>query len=221
VTRDRLVLTFSVVLLFTLLAGVSAQAAPRDSSPLKPKTDFEIGPKRVYIAPFLTGGLLVGDTVPDLIPDRGRRALYGLGLRGEYVFLPYLRLGVVGEALWGKLAEGDLGNGRALLGGASAMLLMYPSRTWSFFARCEFGEIKVTATSSEYSDGNLGSYPYLHFGLGHQLFSAPSVATRVELYYATALSKNKTLTNDELFSGEIPRNAQMIGLEFSMAFGLL
>ncbi|MBU2652499.1 MAG: hypothetical protein KKA81_16355 [Bacteroidetes bacterium] len=208
--------TVLLLLIFTLQAS-SVESARRDTSPIKPRKDLKLEPKAFVIAPYLTGGILVGDTVSTLIPDRGRRALYGLGLRVEYVLRPFLRLGLSGEALYAKVAEVDAGRGRALKLGAGAMWLIYPSRPGSFFGRAEGGLVKVDATN--YSDGGLGTHPYLRFGLGHQLYSTPTVATRVELYYETALSKGTELSGS-LFRGEIPINAQAIGLEFSVAFGL-
>ncbi len=210
-------ITLTVFILGCALVGTS-QAARRDGpSPLKPKKDLVLEPRQYYLAPYLTGGVLVGSEAAAAIPDRGRRALFGLGARFEYVLQPAIRLGVSGQVLLAKVAESDSSRGRALLAGGSAMFLLHPSRPGSFFGRVEFGIVQVTAT--KYENGSLGSYPYLRGGIGHQLFSTPTLATRVELYYQMALADGKTI-DTRFFRGEIPANAQAVGLELGLAVGL-
>jgi len=202
-----------VIALACLAASVSAE---RKGLSKPSQRTFEVSPKKVYLGPKFTVGMVVGD-VSTLISDLGGstsdKIFYGFGFDGSYTLSPKVLVGGTVEYQW-KTVMGDRdADDPIILTSFSAhgiYKLSGKSRS-TFYLRPEVGSISAKLP---YDRGDAGPSTFVRLGVGQWHATGPTTLARLELYYKHAFSK------DEALFGFADYDVQGVGIDIAFAFGL-
>jgi len=193
-----------------MLSASSYATRKKRTKPPPVPIDFEL--KTFNITPFITGGFLIGDEAAQL--DNFRRAVYGGGVRFEYMVTPVVRFDASLEALFAKLSDSSYSQARSLSYSAGALFMLTPGNRTSFYTRGELGWANLGAPNIETDPG---THFFFRAALGQSSFSSPTRAIRFEFYYKVIYTSNYGAYPK---TGKIDFNITHVGMLIGMAFGL-
>jgi len=82
------------------------------------------------------------------------------------------------------------------------------------YLKGETGYAQVRATNAGL---DYGTHPFVKLGIGNRIFSSPTIATWIEIYYKRILNNDKDL---EYYFIEEGIDAEYVGLLISVSFGI-
>lgn len=201
---------FAMAMLFLLLHTTVNAAREKKIRP--PSKNIQFKHTNFTIAPYLTGGWIVGDGA-DYI-ESNNKALYGLGSSIIYNWKPKLRFLGDLEVVYGNVSEFSSTKYRVISCSSGLFYLLSPQNRSSMYLKGEFGFSKVRATEAKI---DYGTHPFIKIGLGNSILSTPTIATWIEIYYKRIFNSSEDL---EYYFIEEGIDAEYIGALFSVSFGL-
>ena len=208
-TRTLTFCCIAVLLVFvsTTSAYWKKEAPPPSSEPI----DIEY--TTFSLSPYITGGLLTGKAA-DLIEETFRQAVYGAGMRLEYMVNPVVRLDGGIEMLFAQVYDNSLAKGHGFSYSAGTIIMFTPHNRSSFYGRGTIGWASLNASNISKS---LGTHLFTRIALGQAYYSSPTRTVRFELYYNIIRTDN---IGSYPYVGNINFNTTHVGILLGMSFGL-
>jgi len=210
VMNYRLFNTFVICMLLSFCFSTTEAAREKKIKP--PPKDIKIKHTNFTIAPYLTGGWIIGDGA-DYI-QTNNKALYGLGSTFMYNWKPKFKVFGNLEVVYGNVSDTNITKYRVLSYSGGLLYSVSPKNRSSLYFKGEFGYSKVRATAVKI---DYGTHSFIKIGLGNRIFSTPTIATWIELYYKRIFNSNEDLEYHFIEEGI---DAEYIGGIFSVSFGL-
>ncbi|MFH2050312.1 MAG: hypothetical protein ABIJ12_12795 [bacterium] len=201
---------FTIALLSLLLCSTVYAAREKKIKP--PSKNIQMKHTNFTIAPYLTGGWIIGDGA-DYIQSNNK-AIYGLGSTFMYNWKPKLKVFGNLEVVYGNVSDTNITKYRVLSYSGGLLYSVSPKNRSSLYFKGEFGNSKVRATVAKI---DYGTHSFIKIGLGNRIFSTPTIATWIELYYKRIFNSDEYL---EYYYVDKEIDAEYIGLIFSVSFGL-
>ena len=200
-----------IISLLSIFIFSNADAA-REDKIKPPQKDVKIKYTRFSIAPYLTGGWIIGDGA-DYI-ESNYKALYGLGTSFSYNLKPKFSLFAGLEVVYGNVSEFNSTKYRVISYTGGLYFTFSPTKKSSMYLKGETGYAQVRATNAGL---DYGTHPFVKLGIGNRIFSSPTIATWIEIYYKRILNNDKDL---EYYFIEEGIDAEYVGLLISVSFGI-
>ncbi|MEW6412806.1 MAG: hypothetical protein AB1483_10085 [Candidatus Zixiibacteriota bacterium] len=216
--RTRRTFVLAVALLLAAFNTVHAGKKDKPEIDTKPANIVDL---KLNLAPFLTGGVVIGKTA-ELIDDFGGddvdKALYGFGL--SLTYYPQPRYGLQASIQRGyKTVPGeDVSNGQGWFYSVSGIYNLRTLTRSIPYARLDVGLFTAKWPQSG-PDLELGTYSFIRLGFGLFSYSSKSYNMRYELYYTRAFSKGRQI--DDLWGYEVDFFGECIGIEFGIGIPIM
>jgi len=208
--NSKLLNIFTICLMSLLICSTSMAARQKKIKP--PPKDIRIKHTNFAIAPYLTGGWIIGDGA-DYV-ESNNKALYGLGSAFIYNWKPKFNFFGDLEVVYGNVSDSSYTKYRIISYSAGLTFTFSPKNRSSLYLKGEFGKSKIRATKV---NQDYGTHTFIKVGLGNRIFSTPTIATVIEFYYKRILNNDEDL---EYYFVREEIDAEYIGLLFSVSFGL-
>ncbi len=190
----------------------STTEASRKQRIKPPSKNIDIEHKYFAIAPYFTGGWIIGEGA-DYI-ESNNKALYGLGSAFIYHWKP--KLGFYGnlEVVYGNVSDNSITKYRVISYSGGMLFTLFPNKKSSMYLKCEYGNSKVRATEAKKDYGN---HAFLKLGIGSRIYSSSTISTMFEIYYKRLFNKDEDL---EYYYIRKEIDGEYIGILFSVSFGI-
>lgn len=191
----------------------STTEASRKKRIKPPSKHITIEHKHFAIAPYFTGGWIIGEGA-DYI-ESNNKALYGLGSIFIYQWKP--KFGFFGdlEVVYGNVSDSSITKYRVSSYSAGILFTLSPNNKSSMYLKGEYGNSNIRATKAK---EDYGTHSFIKFSIGSRIYSNSTIATMLDIYYKRILNKDKDL---DYYFVRKEIDAEYIGLIFSVSFGLL